>query len=180
MTDFESPTARIVDALQRKSAPEVQTLLEEHPGYNWSAPNGAFVHPLHAALLYLPETVPSLLTHGAKPTAQAGWIGRSLIDNHNPFKAWLDCFNDVDQGKAFVLAVAGNGGCVLNEHSVWTGLSQESKVGATALTKESGTYVMRFLLEEQTTREHCWSVSQWNEFSDVLVVKKTPQQFFQM
>ena len=180
MTDFESPTARIVDALQRKSAPTVQTLLEEHPGYDWSAPNGAFVHPLHAALLHLPETVPSLLTHGAKPTAQAGWIGYSLIDNHNTFKAWLDCFDEVDQGKAFVLSVAGNHIRFFNEHPVWTGLSQESKAGAAALAKESGTYVMRSLLGEQTAREHCWDSTQWSEFADVLVAKKIPQKSFHM
>lgn len=180
MNDFESPTARIVDALQRKSAPEVQTLLEEHPGYDWSVPNGAFVHPLHAALLHSPETVPSLLTRGAKPAAEAGWIGRSLIDKHNTFKAWLDCFDEVDQGKAFVLAVAGNGNFFLNEHPVWTGLSQEKKVDAAALTKESGTYVMRSLLGEQPNGDNCWDSTQWNEFADVLVVNTVPSRVFQM
>ena len=174
MTDFDSPTARMVDALQRKSAQDAGTLLQEHPGHDWSAPNGAFVHPLRAALQHLPEAVPGLLAAGAKPAMDSGWIGHCLIDDHKAFKAWLDCFEEADQGKAFVVAVTGHRR-FLNDHPVWNTLSEESKQGAKALVAESGTFTMRGLLGEQPSySDDAWEKNQWTEFAEVLEVRSIP------
>lgn len=183
MTDFESPTARMVDALQRKSAQDVVKLLQEHPAHDWSAPNGAFVHPLRAALMHLPQAVPELLAAGAKPAVEAGWIGHKLIDDHKAFKAWLDCFEEVDQGKAFVVAVTGHR-LFINTHPAWDSLSEESKAGAAALAQESGTFTMRGFLGTQPTSEKeawtdpwpdPWTRSQWSEVADKLQVR-TPKR----
>lgn len=180
MTDFDSPTARMIDALQRKSVQDVQMLLVEHQGYDWSVPNGSFVHPLRAALMHLPEAVPRLLEAGAEPSADAGWIGYSLIDDHKAFKAWLDCFKDSDHGKAFVLAVAVHGR-FFNEHPIWTGLSEESKDGARQLVQESGTYCMRELLNIQPTySDDVWKKSQWEKFAETLATRKEPTLALQM
>ena len=178
MTDFDSPTARMVDALQRKSAQDVGRLLAEHPGHDWSAPNEAFVHPLKAALQHLPDAVPGLLEAGAKPSVDTGWIGYSLIDDHKAFKAWLDCFEEADQGKAFVVAVTGHRH-FLNEHPVWNSLSEESKQGAKALVAESGTFTMRGLLADQPAySDDAWEKNQWSEFAEVLEVRSSPAPTF--
>ena len=175
VTDFESPTARMVDAIQRKSAQDARALLQEHPGHDWGAHNQAYVYPLGAACKHLPDVLQDLLAAGAHPAVDLGWIGRSLLHDYNGLRQWLGCFEEVDRGKAFVLAMAGRAHH-LHASPVWDELSPLSKEGGIALVKESGTYIARDMLKmPPESNDERWNESQWAEFSTVLeVVRAVP------
>ncbi len=170
VTDFESPTARMVDAIQRKSAQDVRALLQEHPGHDWGARNQAYVYPLGAACKHLPDVLPDLLATGVHPAVDLGWIGRSLLHDHKSLNNWLGCFEEADRGKAFVLAMAGRNHH-LHASPVWDALSPLSKEGGIALAKESNTFIVRDVLKvEPVPNEERWDEAQWAEFATVLEV----------
>lgn len=172
MLDFESPTAKMVDALQRKSARMVETLLHEHPGYDWSAPNDAYVHPLRAALELLPECVDLLLQAGANPTINAGWIGHVLLENPQAHLRWIELFEPMEQAKAFLLSVAGHTR-VLSEHPSWNLISEEAKNESVLAIQESRTYTMRYLLPVKPSTQKSWDFDTWDEWGKGLGVLKT-------
>ena len=178
MTDFDSPTARMCDALQRKCAPHVQDILHAYPGHDWSAPNNAFVHPLHTAILYLPSAVDLLLSNGASPTVEAGWIGYALLTDPNAFDRWLDCFAPEQKAEAFVLAVSGHSYC-FKEHSSWDKIPHESKEKAYALIELSCSRAMRYLTPDigKNPQNKSWRYQDWNVFGQSLNAVTTTLQF---
>lgn len=172
VTDFESPTARMVDAIQRKSAQDVRALLQEHPGHDWGAHNQAYVYPLGAACKHLSDVLPDLLAAGAHPAVDLGWIGRSMLHDYNSLRQWLGCFEEADKGKAFILAMAGRAHH-LHASPVWDELSTLSKEGGIALVKESGTYIAHDVLKVKPDYDaERWNEDQWAEFATVLDVAK--------
>lgn len=169
MKDFVSPTARMIDALQRKDTSLVQTLISDHPDYDWNVPNDAFVHPLRAALTHLPNAVPSLMQAGAHPGVHAGWLGHCVMSEPVPFQRWLDCFEEHERGRAFVLAIAGHGRFA-KPCPVWENLSQENKDQARQVARACGTYSLRGVLNEPPSEAKTWTIAEWNTFAQQLAV----------
>lgn len=158
--DFQSTTARLVDALQQRNRQAVETLW---PLASPNACNEAEVYPLQAALQWMPDMVPWMLER-ADPGVHNGIIGLALLDFPTMFQRWLDTYPPDHQGEAMVMMSSAHHR-VLSNHPAWSHLSTVAQQRGAQLILDSGAWTMRQQIDSPIPAGRpMWSDTQWSDW----------------